>query len=274
MEKMSLSEARRFIDNIIEQVRGTTSYFESLEDVIKEVDRINDLIDRVRIFINSVEKMSKIKWEITHVYSYSDKLEEANTELKNDIEIVIKQLTAISSNLDIVFKDKEEKGELDSILEDIAKICRRFEHAVSQMKERYDKRDIFFEIKDEYDVQDMFRVLLAIHTNSITKEDPKGKVTGGSRSSRIDLKLGVEKVIIEIKITNAKNNDDELLQQMAIDKQKYDGDEEQTLVFFVYNRPGPDNKWTLKDPHELERKVGNGKSGNLNVLCHVYPKGW
>lgn len=77
-----------------------------------------------------------------------------------------------------------------------------------------------FVIKDEYDVQDILYVIIKAVFPNMRDEDPIPKV--GAKSSRIDLILREEKVLIEVKMIKEKDrNENHFIEQLKVDFESY-----------------------------------------------------
>lgn len=72
----------------------------------------------------------------------------------------------------------------------------RFHIAANQMKNRYSSRDKF-NIRDEYDVQDLLHAFLKLAYDDIRVEEYTPSYAG--KSSRVDFLLKRESTVIEVK---------------------------------------------------------------------------
>ncbi len=77
-----------------------------------------------------------------------------------------------------------------------------------------------FEINDEYDVQDILYVILKSVFPNLRDEDPIPKV--GAKSTKIDLILREEKILIEVKmIKKGDSNETHFIEQLKVDFESY-----------------------------------------------------
>lgn len=77
-----------------------------------------------------------------------------------------------------------------------------------------------FIIKDEYDVQDILYVIVKAVFPNMRDEDPIPKV--GAKSSRIDLILREEEILIEVKMIKEKDkNENHFIEQLKVDFESY-----------------------------------------------------
>lgn len=77
-----------------------------------------------------------------------------------------------------------------------------------------------FEINDEYDVQDILYVILKSVFPNLRDEDPIPKV--GAKSTKIDLILREEKILIEVKmIKKSDSNETHFIEQLKVDFESY-----------------------------------------------------
>lgn len=112
-------------------------------------------------------------------------------------------------------------------------ICRRFPLYVTQLRQRHGGRATL-EVSDEYDVQDALHALLRVHFEDVRDEDPVR--SHGSGSSRVDLVIRDRRVVIEVKMTRETLTGKKLVDQIAIDKERYRAVPElDELIFYVYD---------------------------------------
>lgn len=127
----------------------------------------------------------------------------------------------------------------------VVRLLRRFHIAVRQLKHRYDDRPRY-EVKDEYDVQDLLHVFLRGLFDDVRPEEYTPSYAGGS--SRVDFLLKSEKMAIEVKMASASLRDKQIGEQLLIDIGRYKAHQDcKSLVCFVYDPNG-----NLKNPPGLE----------------------
>ncbi|RSC93708.1 PD-(D/E)XK nuclease domain-containing protein [Tenacibaculum singaporense] len=99
-------------------------------------------------------------------------------------------------------------------------IFHNFPNAVQKIISNRRKGHPEFEIKDEYDVQDLLYVILKSIFPNMRDEDPIPKV--GSKSTKIDLILREEKILIEVKMIKEKDsNETHFIEQLKVDFESY-----------------------------------------------------
>ena len=77
-----------------------------------------------------------------------------------------------------------------------------------------------FKIEDEYDVQDILYVILKSTFPNLRDEDPIPKA--GGKSTKADLIVKEEKILIEVKMMKAKNsNETHFIEQLKVDFESY-----------------------------------------------------
>lgn len=104
---------------------------------------------------------------------------------------------------------------------------------MQQERGRHDKRPTLI-IRDEYDVQDLFRSMLRIYFDDIRSEDPVPSV--GGKSSRIDFLLKREQIVVEIKMTRDTLKSREVSDELIIDMKRYKGHPNfKTFIAFIYD---------------------------------------
>jgi REase_DpnII-MboI len=141
----------------------------------------------------------------------------------------------------------------------VENVCRRFPIFVSQIKNRHDHRPTI-SINDEYDVQDALHALLRIHFADVRDEEPSP--SHAATSTRLDLLLKNERIVIETKMMRQSLSQKKLLDEIAIDKERYRSHPDcETIIFFVFDPMG-----LLKNPvaleHDASELIGN-------VQCQV-----
>jgi len=112
-------------------------------------------------------------------------------------------------------------------------------------------------VNDEYDVQDLLRSILTGLFDDVRGEEPTPSHAG--LSSRMDIYLKNEKIVIETEMTRSGLTQRKVAEQLAIDKEFYRShDGCHVLVCFVYD---PDRH--LRSPGALEN--------DLTDLCGPMP---
>ena len=149
--------------------------------------------------------------------------------------------------------------------ETIMALCRRFPLFAAQLSLRYDQRATF-EIKDEYDVQDLFHAILLLHFDDVRPEEVTPSYAGNS--SRVDFYLPDAHLIVEVKMTRQNLQQKDIVKQLTEDAARYAAmDKISTLICLVY-----DPQRYCKSPVALEKDVQ--ESGRkLSVKVIVCPKG-
>ncbi len=143
----------------------------------------------------------------------------------------------------------------------IEKLAQGFHAAVLQLRKRHDNRPSFVEIKDEYDVQDLFHAMLIPFFNDIRREDPTPSVAGSP--SRIDFLLKQEQIAIEIKKTREGLKSKQLGEELIVDMKRYRSHVDfKTFIAFVYD---PDRH--IRNPKEIENDLsGLNEGANVKVF--------
>jgi len=130
----------------------------------------------------------------------------------------------------------------------VERICSRFHLVARQLKDRYDNR-LTFDIADEYDVQDLLHALLKIHFDDIRTEEWTPSYAGGS--SRMDLLLKKEKIVVEVKMARISLGERELGNQLLEDIGRYQKHPDCKVLFcFVYDPEG-----IISNPRGLEEDL-------------------
>jgi hypothetical protein len=124
--------------------------------------------------------------------------------LLEDIENQLLEVKFISKNSEEVLRD----------------IFYNFPNAVQKIIKDRRKGHSEFDIKDEYDVQDILYVIVKSFFPNMRDEDPIPKV--GGKSTKIDLILREEKILIEVKMMKEKDsNETHFIEQLKVDFESY-----------------------------------------------------
>lgn len=147
----------------------------------------------------------------------------------------------------------------------IVQLCRRFPKFVNELKHRYSQRPTI-EVNDEYDVHDLLRSLLWIDFRDVRHEEPNPSL--GGRSSRSDIFLKAEGIVIELKIVSKEGQDQKIIDELIKDKAQYRTHPDyHILVCFVY-----DPKELLANPVAIENDLSE-TGGKLPTRVVVSPRG-
>jgi hypothetical protein len=151
-----------------------------------------------------------------------------------------------------------------SPLDRLRDLILRFHGVVMALRTRYGSRATL-DVNDEYDVQDVMRVLLATAFNDVRPEEYVPSY--GGAAARVDFLLKPEQMVLEIKKTRAGLSDKQVGEQLIIDAARYSGHPDcETLVCMVYD---PENR--IANPSALEADLSGDKNG-IAVEVIVIPK--
>lgn len=102
----------------------------------------------------------------------------------------------------------------------VRNILNEFGNSIQKIVANRRKGHAFFEINDEYDVQDVLYVILKSVFPDLRDEDPIPKV--GAKSTKIDLILRKEKILIEVKmIKKSDSNETQFIEELKVDFESY-----------------------------------------------------
>lgn len=149
--------------------------------------------------------------------------------LLEDIESSLLQTKFVNKNADEVVRD----------------VLNNFSNAIQKIISGRRLNHPDFKIEDEYDVQDISYVILKSIFPNLREEDPIPKV--GGKSTKIDLILREEKILIEVKMIKAKDsNETHFIEQLKVDFESYHECKWLRKLFcFVY------------DPYKKTRDISN-----------------
>ena len=147
----------------------------------------------------------------------------------------------------------------------IVALCRRFHLLAIQLQKRHSSRP-GFDIKDEYDVQDLLHSILKLHFDDIRAEDVSPSYAGNT--SRVDFHLPRERLVVEVKMTRRNLGQKEVAKQLIEDVARYTKLETvDTLVCLVYDPSG-----FCDTPTALESDLEDSAT-RLRVRVVVCPRG-
>ncbi len=134
------------------------------------------------------------------------------------------------------FGSNDEEYIVPRAIEIIEQVARKFHLVIRKLSQRHDNRPPL-EIRDEYDVQDLFYALLTPFFEDIRPEEVAPSHAGGH--GRIDFLIKSEQIVIEIKKTRLSLKVKELRDQLIVDKEIYRTHPHcRTFIAFIYDPDG------------------------------------
>ncbi|UJP64888.1 PD-(D/E)XK nuclease domain-containing protein [Mongoliitalea daihaiensis] len=183
---------------------------------------------------------------IKSIYDISDVNEtELNTAMQSvttvsdiDVQLQILLEDIESTLLNIRYINKSA----DEVVRDI---LNNFSNAIQKIITNRRKDHPNFEIEDEYDVQDILYVILKSVFPNLRDEDAIAKV--GAKTTKIDLIIREEKILVEVKMIKAKeSNETHFIEELKVDFESYHECKWLRKLFcFVY------------DPYKKTRDISN-----------------
>ena len=159
---------------------------------------------------------------------------------ENDIDVQLQILLEDIEKtlLKVMFVNKSS----DEVVRDI---LNNFSNAIQKIINGRRSNHPDFKIEDEYDVQDILYVILKSIFPNLRDEDPISKV--GAKSTKIDLIIREEKILIEVKMIKTKDlNETHFIEQLKVDFESYHECKWLRKLFcFVY------------DPYKKTRDISN-----------------
>jgi hypothetical protein len=139
-------------------------------------------------------------------------------------------------------------------IEIIEQLARGFHLVMRRLGQRHDHRPSI-EIRDEYDVQDVFYAMLTPFFDDIRPEEVAPSHAGGH--GRIDFLIKAEQIVIEIKKTRPTLKTKEIRDQLIVDKDIYRTHPHcKNFVAFVYDPDG-----YINNPKGFERDFSETING-------------
>lgn len=146
----------------------------------------------------------------------------------------------------------------------IVTLAEHLHSVVRQLRERRENRSTL-DVKDEYDVQDLFHALLTIHFDDIRKEEWTPSDAGAA--SRMDFLLPEIESVVEIKMTRPNLSAKQLGEQLIVDIAKYKKHPAcRTLFCVVYDPEG-----RISNPRGVENDLTEDKD-QMSTRVLVVPK--
>ncbi|HEY8658022.1 MAG TPA: hypothetical protein VIL78_03250, partial [Hanamia sp.] len=163
-------------------------------------------------------------------------LEISKNEFDVQTQILLEDLEKVLIKIKYINKNPEEV---------IRDVLANFSNAIQKILKGRRKGHVDYRIEDEYDVQDILYVVLKSIFPGLRDEDPIPKV--GAKSTKIDLILREEKILIEVKMIKEKDaNEIHFIEQLKVDFESYHECKWLNKLFcFVY------------DPHKKTKDISN-----------------
>lgn len=156
-------------------------------------------------------------------------------------------------------------GTSEDSVERVVSLCKRLPMFVERLQKRQRSR-VPIEVKDEYDVQDLLHAILKLHFEDVRPEE--WAPSYAANSSRTDFFLPAERLVIEAKMTRANLGQREVVNELIIDRVRYEKmPTVDHLVCVVYD---PDRR--CGNPAAVATDVEQS-DGRLKVTVVVTPRG-
>ncbi|WP_143498933.1 hypothetical protein [Pseudomonas sp. Irchel 3A18] len=180
--------------------------------------------------------------------------------LSRTADLVANRDVLLSKGTDFTFELLFSGSESTAPEPDVAlieRLCRRLPQAARILGNRSRKGKLPYEVKDEYDVQDLLHALIRGYVKYSVQEDPLPKVAG-AKSGRADISIEELGVLIELKYVHGPEDQKRLFEEYSQDLVLYaQWAPLKTLIYLVYNSAD------LRDPEAFEKLASeqeiNGK---------------
>lgn len=130
----------------------------------------------------------------------------------------------------------------------ILTLAERLHSVARQLRHRHDGRPTL-DVTDEHDLQDLFRVLLAVHFDDIRREESAPSHAGAG--SRMDFLLPDVETVVELKMTRPGLSANELGKQLIVDIERYKKHPGCRILFCVVYDP----EARISNPRGLENDL-------------------
>ncbi|MBI2471212.1 MAG: hypothetical protein HYV59_08230 [Planctomycetes bacterium] len=149
-------------------------------------------------------------------------------------------------------------------IEQVKQLCLKFHAVARQILHRYKDRATL-EIKDEYDVQDLFHALLRIWFDDMRKEEWTPSYAGGS--ARVDFLLKQERLVVEVKKARHGLGAKELGEELIVDIARYKVHPDCAILLCLIYDPDA----LIRNPKGLETDLSKTHE-SLPVEVLIVPK--
>jgi hypothetical protein len=147
----------------------------------------------------------------------------------------------------------------------VIRLCERFPLVAFQLQKRQRNRAPF-EVKDEYDVQDLLHAMLRLDFDDVRPEERAPSHAGSAPS--IDFLLKSEQIVVETKMAHEWMTTKTLGDQLLADVGRYaEHPDARTLVCFVY-----DPHRRLANPRGIEADLMKHSRDSLRVVVVIAPR--
>lgn len=147
----------------------------------------------------------------------------------------------------------------------VRSVMGNFSNSVKKITQGRRKGHQLFEIKDEYDVQDILYVILKSIFPTLRDEDPIAKV--GDSSTKIDLIIREEDILIEVKmIKESDTNENKFIEQLKVDIESYHECKWLRRLFCFVWDPGKKTKDTFNFTSLNGQREKNGNRFEVEVI--------
>lgn len=151
-----------------------------------------------------------------------------------------------------------------SSIEPVLNLAARLPLVIRQLRARREDRDTL-DVRDEYDLQDLFHALLKIHFDDVRPEEGAPSLAG--KGSRMDFLLPAASAVVELKSTLRQSlTRNKLIDELVIDMAFYEKHPDcKTLICVVYD---PEHRIT--NPGAIETDL-SGAKGKLTTKVIITP---
>ena len=275
--KKSRDEARRLLRKRMDEAVEIANDIRSQQELQKAVAREKlwreynyQLLDTI---FTTPEYADEYRASVLPLFLVSDRygldpdLETFKSRLVASVTSQIAKLVSILNRLELVEEESaaprseqppDKVGRLVTLAE-------RFHLVALQMRKRRADRPAL-ELKDEYDVQYLFRALMTIDFDDIRPEEGTPSYAGAP--AKMDFLLPELETVVELKMTRPSRSTSELRDELLVDIARYQTHAGcRTLFCIVYD---PDGR--ISNPRGFEADL-NGEHGDLVVRVMIVPKG-
>ena len=228
-------------------------------NTINLADRYCDLRWKAAEFLEREGYLTSVEWKDTGGHRW-----------QSFIEIAVADETQFQGVLSLLKAEEARRyprvsagPDGESAMARIGQLCDSFHRVCLRLRSRHAGR-VAFDIRDEYDVQDLLGALLETRFHDIRREEWTPSYAG--KQARVDFLLKAERVVVEAKMTREGLTDAAVGDELIVDIARYKQSPDCSAIFcFVY-----DPSYRLKRPDSMETDL-SGKREGLEVRAVVRP---
>jgi hypothetical protein len=185
-------------------------------------------------------------------------------QAQKQIKEILSRVAHAQSEIDTILPKFTPAVPQRQAIESLRDLFLKFHAVVKQLQHRQRDREPF-QVKDEYDVQDLLCSLLQIHFEDIRPEEYCPSYAG--TRPRIDFFLKREQIAIEAKMTDEKHGRKRIREELILDKEYYSKKNDVRILYCMVYDP----EELIANPRGFEDDL-HEKSGSFEAKVFIVPR--